>query len=39
MRTGTKTNHSRTFIIQRADNAPNRPRIMEVVEGNPMVPV
>lgn len=39
MRSGRKTDHSRTFIIQRADNAPKNPKIREVVEGNPKFPV
>ena len=38
MRSGRKTDHSRTFIIQRADNAPKNPKIRDVVEGNPKFP-
>ena len=30
MRSGRKTDHSRTFIIQRADNAPKNPKIRDV---------
>ena len=35
MRSGRKTDHSRTFIIQRADNAPKNPKIKDVVEEIP----